>query len=68
MKRISQNEKVLSWLKVYGELTTIQAVEELHILSLPRRIKDLRQAGHDIQMNYRTSLNGMRYGVYTLAD
>lgn len=58
MKRISQNEKVLSWLKVYGELTTIQAVEELHILSLPRRIKDLRQAGHDIQMNYRTSLNG----------
>lgn len=68
MKRISQTEKVLSWLKVYGELTTVQAVEELHILALPRRVADLRQAGYDIRMNFRTAKNGMRYGVYTLAS
>lgn len=66
--KIKQTDAVLSWLKTFGELTTAQAVEELHIMSLPRRIMELRRAGHRIDMTYRTSPNGNRYGVYTLRE
>ena len=68
MKRMKQTDVVLSYLKIYGELTTREAVTELNIMSLPRRIMELRRAGHNINMEYRTSANGSRYGVYTLAD
>lgn len=68
MKRMKQTDVVLSYLKLYGELTTREAVTELNIMSLPRRIMELRRAGHNINMEYRTSANGARYGVYTLAE
>ena len=68
MKRAKQTDVVLSYLKIYGELTTREAVTELNIMSLPRRIMELRRAGHNINMEYRTSANGKRYGVYTLAE
>ena len=68
MKRMKQTDVVLSYLKIYGELTTREAVTELNIMSLPRRIMELRRAGHNINMEYRTSANGKRYGVYTLAE
>ena len=68
MKRAKQTDVVLSWLKTYGELTTREAVTELNIMSLPRRIMELRRSGINIEMNYRTSANGARYGVYKLAD
>lgn len=67
MKKITQCNKVLAWLEVYGELTTREAVTELNIMALPRRIKDLRNAGHNITLTYRKSANGARYGVYSLA-
>lgn len=66
MNKITQCNKVLAWLEVYGELTTRQAVTELNIMSLPRRIMELRNAGHDITLTYRKSANGARYGVYSL--
>ncbi len=68
MNKIKQTELVLSYLREHGELTTIKAVEELHILSLPRRIMELRRAGHNIVLTYRTSPNGRRYGVYALKE
>ncbi len=66
--KTKQTAVVLDWLQRNGELTTRQAVTELNIMSLPRRIMELRRAGHVITMEYRTSPNGARYGVYTLAD
>lgn len=64
--KIKQTALVLHWLVEHGELTTREAVTELNIMSLPRRIKDLRGMGFDITTTYRTSPNGARYGVYTL--
>lgn len=64
----SQNAIVLDWLKNRGALTTRQAVTELNIMSLPKRIEELRHAGHDISTTYKTSPNGSRYGVYTLIN
>ena len=66
--KIKQTELVLAYLKTFGELTTIKAIEELHILALARRVMELRRAGHKIDMTYRTAPNGNRYGVYTLRE
>lgn len=64
----SQRDTVLSFLKTYGSITTYQAVLELNIMSLPKRIEELRKEGHDIRTEYRTSVMGKRYGRYILED
>ena len=61
-------ETVLDYLLTHGELTTRQAVIDLNIMCLPKRIEELRKEGVQIITTYRTSANGKRYGVYTLAD
>lgn len=63
-----QTLRVLDWLRTNKELTTREAVTELSIMSLPRRIMELRRAGYQIDMTYRTSTAGYRYGVYTLRE
>ena len=66
--KINQRSRVLNWLRTNGELTTRQAVTELNIMSLPKRIEELRKAGNNISMTYRKSQSGARYGVYTLVN
>lgn len=68
MKSAKQTDLVLSYLKTFGELTTREAVTELNIMSLPKRIEELRKSGVAIRTEYRTSANGARYGVYSLVD
>ena len=68
MKRAKQTDVVLSYLKRHGELTTREAVIDLNIMCLPKRIEELRKSGVGIRTTYRTSANGKRYGVYTLSD
>lgn len=52
----------------FSSLTTRQAVIDLNIMCLPKRIEELRKDGVAIRTEYRTSANGKRYGVYSLAD
>ena len=66
--KTKQTDVVLSYLKRNGELTTRQAVVDLNIMCLPKRIEELRKSGVAIRTEYRTSANGARYGVYSLAD
>lgn len=68
MKNRTQTERVLEYLEKHGELTTRTAVTELNIMSLSKRIEELRSAGVGIRTEYRTSSTGARYGVYTLAE
>lgn len=68
MKRVTQMETVLDYLLTHGELTTRQAVIDLNIMCLPKRIEELRKEGVQIITTYKTSADGKRYGVYTLAD
>lgn len=68
MKKVTQMEIVLDYLLTHGELTTRQAVIDLNVMCLPKRIEELRKEGVQIITTYRTSANGKRYGVYTLAD
>lgn len=65
-RKKTQAEIVLEWLSNNGELTTREAVTELNIMCLPKRIEDLRKSGIPVKMEYRTSRTGARYGVYSL--
>ena len=66
MNKVTQCDRVLNYLKEHGEITTRQAVTELNILSLPRRIMELRQRGYRIELVYKKSPNGARYGIYCM--
>ena len=66
--KINQRARVLNWLQTHDGLTVREAVTELNIMSLPRRIMELRRAGNKITMTYRTTPNGTKYGVYTLVN
>lgn len=66
MNKIRQKETVMNWLQEYGALTVRMAVTKLNIMSLPKRIEELRKDGNDIRTVYRISENGKRYGVYVL--
>ena len=66
--KITQRARVLDYLKTHDGLTVMEAVTEMSIMSLPKRIEELRKAGHNISMNYKTTQSGARYGVYTLQE
>ncbi len=68
MANRTQRDRVLDWLKTHGELTTREAVTELNIMSLTKRISELRRDGIGIKTEWRTSTNGAKYGVYSLAE
>ena len=66
--KITQRARVLDYLKTHDGLTVMEAVTEMSIMSLPKRIEELRKAGHNISMDYKTTQSGARYGVYTLQE
>jgi hypothetical protein len=66
--RKTQTAMVLEWLRTRGGLTNREAVTELGIMSCPKRIEELRSAGHDIDTVFVKSSNGARYGVYVLHE
>ena len=66
MANKTQRERVLDWLTYRGELTTREAVLELNIMSLPKRIEELRKDGIGIRTEWRKSSTGAKYGVYSL--
>ena len=67
-KKQKQKRAVLTYMAVHGEITTMQAVKELGVLSLPRRIMELRRDGFSISREYRRTTGGSRYGVYRLEE
>ena len=63
----TQRDKVLGWLRTRGGLTVREAMLELNINSLPKRIEELRKMGYSIRTDW---VNGKdaRYGVYRLEE
>ena len=68
MANKTQRDRVLDWLRTNGELTTREAVTELNVMRLTKRISELRRDGIGIKTEWRTSTNGAKYGVYSLAE
>lgn len=65
---MSQNDRILDHLRKVGSITFSQAVDLYRVRSLPRRIADLREAGHDIVSEWRKDNLGQRYTRYSLAS
>ena len=73
MKRTTQAARVLDHLKRFGTITSREAIAEYGIMQLPRRIYDLRRAGHRIPpVEWKDGTNKLgepvRYGVYQLKE
>lgn len=66
MNKQTQKKRVIEWLMKYGTLTVREAVTELGIMALPRRVFELKREGYNIGLIWATSTNGSRYGVYVL--
>ena len=62
----SQSAKVLYHLQNYGPLTAIEALELFACFRLAARINDLKEAGHDIQVELKRLKNGKKIAVYSL--
>lgn len=69
---MTQNIRVLNYLKQYGSITEGDAYRELGCSRLSARIHDLRYLGFDIKTIYETSTNRygekVRYARYTLRE
>lgn len=55
---MTQNEKVLQYLKINGSITSMDAFNKLRITRLSARIYDLRKMGHTIGSVYRRVEDG----------
>lgn len=66
MTKQNQRELVLAWLEEYGTITTREAVTELNIMALPRRIFELKAEGYPIIKTWRITAAGTRFGEYSL--
>ncbi len=64
---MSQNDQILDHLKKVGSISFVEAVDLYRVRSLPRRIADLRERGHEIVSEWRQDHLGQRYTRYSLA-
>lgn len=72
LRRKTQSDKILAYLKKYNGITNYDAINEFGVLRLSARIFDLRKRGYNIESVYREGVdrNGMtvRYVEYRLAN
>ena len=46
--KITQNDRILLYIKDFGSITQLEALRDLGVMRLASRISDLRRRGHDI--------------------
>jgi hypothetical protein len=63
---MSQTKEILSHLERVGSITAIEALNEYGCFRLAARIKDLRDAGHNIYTDNVDLPNGKTIAKYTL--
>lgn len=65
----SQNNEILAYMKSKGAVSFYMALKEFGTLHLPRRIKDLKEAGHQISDEWvQNNRSGKRYKKYWLSE
>ena len=58
-------ELILAHLRKHGNLSPIEASAMWACRDLPKRISELRKAGHPIKVEYKQDGMGQRYARYT---
>ncbi len=67
-KKLTQEDRVLQYLRDHGGITTMEAVRELSIMNPQQRILKLREMGYNIVTEWEVSPAGARYGIYRLKE
>lgn len=57
---MKQEERILKYMRDFGSITPLQALDDLGVMRLGARIYDLKRAGHMISRRMVTKKN--RYG------
>lgn len=60
MKRLTQCDRVLKYMRDFGTITPLQVLGDLGVMRLGARIWDLRREGHKIKRRMVSAKN--RYG------
>lgn len=60
---MTQNERILKYMRDFGSISPVEAMQDLGCMRLGARIFDLKQAGHAIRREMETGKN--RYGETT---
>ena len=69
MAKLSQNDKIMMWLKNNRAINPAQAFTELGIYRLSARIKELREKGHDIRTLMTKTKDGeTKYATYIYVE
>lgn len=64
--KMSQRSQVLYHLQANGRITSWEAITRFRVTRLASIIFDLRNEGYDISCENKTSVDGKKYGEYTL--
>ena len=67
-KKLTQEDRVLQYLRDHDGITTMEAVRELSIMNPQQRILKLRGMGYNIVTEWEVSPAGARYGIYRLQE
>lgn len=67
-KRLTQEDRVLQYLREHDGMTTMKAVNVLKIMNPQQRILNLRERGYNIVTEWEVSPSGARYGIYRLKE
>lgn len=67
-KRLTQEDRVLQYLRDHDGMTTMDAVNVLKIMNPQQRILNLRERGYNIVTEWEISSSGARYGIYRLKE
>ena len=68
---MTQNEKVLDYIRTQGSITAMEAFKNLGITRLSARIYDLRRSGINIVQErrfYKSNNRVMHYDIFRLGD
>lgn len=63
---MTQVELLLRHFSEHSSITGVEAAAVYKIRSLPRRILDLKELGHEFESEWKTDPTGQRYKRYTI--
>ena len=66
---MTQNQRILKHLRKSGSITVREAIVDLHVSSLTKRVHELREAGHEIvSVVKHHPVTGQKYTRYYLKE
>lgn len=70
MKKLTQCDKILAYIREHGSITPLDALREFNCMRLASRMSDLKARGYNVQSKMETSKNKngelVSYARYTI--